>query len=230
MDISKRLTVLEQMYAIYDETITAEGMEPLACQKGCARCCTRNLTMTTLEGFYLVERLPEAQHPSFFERIQAQAEKKRFQPSITINRMAELCARDEEIPDEGGNEDWGACPVLAEELCPVYLLRPFGCRSMVSKNDCRQTGYAEMDDFVLTLNDVFMQYLEHIDSMGFSGNFTDVMRYLAAAQNREAYQKGQAGKPPAGLLANQPVYVLMVPPEHRQQLQPILTRLNGIQA
>jgi hypothetical protein len=73
-----------------------------------------------------------------------------------------------------------------------------------------------------------MQYLEHIDSMGFSGNFTDVMRYLASAQNRQAYQQGQAGKPPPGLLANQPVYVLMVPPEHRQQLQPILSRLNSI--
>jgi Fe-S-cluster containining protein len=228
MDLAHRLTVLEKMYAVYDDIISTDGMSALACTKGCASCCTRNLTMTTLEGLYLVDRCGEAQRGELFDRIHAQAAKERFQPSITINRMAELCARDADIPDEGGNEDLGPCPVLDADICPAYPLRPFGCRSMVSKKDCRKTGYADMDDFVLALNDVFMQYLEHIDSPGFSGNFTDVMLYLASQENRALYQKGQAGKPPKGLLANLPVHVLMVPPEHRQRLQPILKRLNSI--
>ena len=27
---------------------------------------------------------------------------------------------------------WGACPLLFNDACPIYTLRPFGCRCMVS--------------------------------------------------------------------------------------------------
>ena len=48
MNLAKKLVVLEQIYEIYDNF--AKGLD-VACKKYCANCCTRNVTMTTLEGY-----------------------------------------------------------------------------------------------------------------------------------------------------------------------------------
>lgn len=47
MNIDKKRVVLEQIYEIYDNF--SKGFD-VACKKYCANCCTRNVTMTTLEG------------------------------------------------------------------------------------------------------------------------------------------------------------------------------------
>ena len=86
-----------------------------------------------------------------------------------------------------------------------------------------------MDPFMLTVNDVFLQHLEHIDAQGYTGNFSDVMQFLSSDDNRQNYAAGQLGRPPAGLVANQPVFVLMIPPEHRERIQPILKQIRSIQ-
>jgi hypothetical protein len=81
---------------------------------------------------------------------------------------------------------------------------------------------------ILTVNDVLLQYLEHIDAKGYTGNFADVMRFLEADQNRQNYAAGRFGAAPAGLVANQPVFVLMIPPEHRERIEPQLNQLRSI--
>lgn len=86
-----------------------------------------------------------------------------------------------------------------------------------------------MDPFILTVNDVFLQYLEHIDAQGFTGNFADVIQFLELDENRQKYADGQLGNAPAGLVANQPVFVLMIPPEHRERIQFVLKQIRSIQ-
>ena len=86
-----------------------------------------------------------------------------------------------------------------------------------------------MDPFILTVNDVFLQYLEHIDAQGYTGNFADVMKFLASDENRQEYVAGRLGAPPEDLVANQPVFVLMIPPEHRERVQPLMNQIRGIQ-
>jgi hypothetical protein len=76
---------------------------------------------------------------------------------------------------------------------------------------------------------VFLQHLEHIDAQGYTGNFADVMQFLSSAENRAGYTGGRLGPAPAGLAANQPVFVLMIPPEHRQRIQPLLSQIRSIQ-
>ena len=85
-----------------------------------------------------------------------------------------------------------------------------------------------MDPFILTVNDVFLQHLEHIDAQGYTGNFVDVMQFLASSDNRQRYASGHLGSPPTGLQANQPVFVLMVPPEHRERIAPLLKEIRSI--
>jgi Fe-S-cluster containining protein len=202
--------------------------EKFACQKYCAHCCTRNVTITTLEGYNILKHLDTATQTELMKKIQRQAEKKHFIPKVTINRMADLCAKDQELPEEENNENWGECPVLDEKLCPVYLQRPFACRCMLSIQNCATNGFADVPSWVISVNNVMLQYIEHIDAQGFSGNFTDIMLFLNDPQNYQPYENDRLTDPPQTLLANQPVYVLMVPPEDRTRIEPLMHAIRNI--
>lgn len=225
MDLDLRLELLDQLYAIYADFVR---QQPLACTKGCSQCCTCNLTTTTLEGEYLRRKLSSQQQGDLSQHLAAAADRPHYRPTVTLNRLADMCARGEDPPEEENDPDWGACPVLEDDICPLYAIRPFGCRCMVSREDCRQIGYAEVDPLVLTVNDIFLQHIEHIDAKGYSGNFTDVLRFLNQPEAAASYQQGQLGTPPDGLLANQPLFTLMIPPEHREAVAPILKAIREI--
>jgi hypothetical protein len=226
MDLIAKLTLLERMVDIYDRFV--DGYD-LACEKYCAHCCTANVTMTTLEGYRILTHLEKSGETRYLETIARQSHPDRFTPQVSINRLADICARDDEPPEEHLSPDAGPCPVLADDACPLYPVRPFGCRCMVSARNCGKTGFADMDPFVLTVNDVFLQYLEHIDAQGFTGNFADVMQFLAPDENRQKYAAGQLNTAPTGLVPNQPVFVLMIPPEHRERIQRLLKEIRSIQ-
>lgn len=225
MDLDLRLELLDQLYAIYGDFIRRQ---PLACTKGCSQCCTCNLTVTTLEGEYLRRRLSPEQHGKVIQRLVSVADRPRYRPTVTLNGLADICARGGDPPEEENDPDWGACPLLADDLCPLYDLRPFGCRCMVSRHDCRKTGYAEIDPLVLTVNDLFLQHIEHIDAKGYSGNFSDILLFLDQPEAQARYGQGQLDAPPENLLANQPLFTLMIPPEHREAVAPILRRIREI--
>ncbi len=225
MDLDTKLTILERMVDIYDRFV---GEFDLACEKYCAHCCTANVTMTTLEGYRIIAHLEKAGAPGCLAAMVRNAHPDRFRPRVSINRMADICARDGDPPEERLNPTADPCPVLEGNTCPIYPVRPFGCRCMVSASNCGQTGFADMDPFVLTVNNVFLQYLEHIDAQGYTGNLADVMQFLDSDENRQNYAVGRLGTAPAGLVANQPVFVLMIPPEHRERIQTLLMRIRSI--
>ncbi|MBC2711889.1 MAG: YkgJ family cysteine cluster protein [Desulfosarcina sp.] len=226
MDLNVKLTILERMVEIYDRFVSEFD---LACEKYCAHCCTANVTMTTLEGYRIIANLEKTGETRYLETIARKSHPDRFMPRVSINRMADICARDGDPPEEHLNPDAGPCPVLAGDACPLYPARPFGCRCMVSARNCGETGFADMDPFILTVNDVFLQHVEHIDAQGYTGNFADVMQFLESDENRKNYATGRLGVAATGLVANQPVFVLMIPPEHRERIQPLLTQIRSIQ-
>jgi Fe-S-cluster containining protein len=226
MNLNTKLTVVEQMFQIYDRFL--DNFD-LACKKYCAHCCTANVTMTTLEGYRIVSHLMKSKALNTIQTITENSHPERFIPRVSINRMADICSRGGDPPEEALNPEAGPCPVLTDDVCPMYAVRPFGCRCMVSAQNCGETGFADMDPFILTVNDVFLQHIEHIDAQGYTGNFADVMRFLDDEENRQKYAAGRIGPAPEGLVANQPVFVLMIPPEHRERIQPLLKELRSIQ-
>ncbi|BBO90125.1 YkgJ family cysteine cluster protein [Desulfosarcina ovata] len=226
MELNTKLAILERMIGIYDEFLSQFD---LACEKYCAHCCSANVTLTTLEGYRIIDHLETNNLIGQLETIARLAHPDRFIPKVSINRMADICARDGDLPEEPMDPEAGPCPVLTDDACPLYAVRPFGCRCMVSARNCATTGFADMDPFILTVNDVFLQHLEHIDAQGYTGNFADVMGFLADPENRQNYSSGRLGGAPTGLVANQPVFVLMIPPEHRKRIQPLLDQIRSIQ-
>jgi len=225
MTIEQKLDLLNRIYGIYD---AFAGSLEVACRKYCAHCCTANVSLTTLEGYRLVHSL-EPDQLEYLQRCLVPASEKRvFRPLLTTNRMAELCRQGREIPEEAFGDPAENCPLLEDNACPVYPLRPFGCRCLVSRVPCRQSGIAEMPDFVLSVNTVFLQTIEHLDAAGCTGNLADVLLCLLSDENRQAFRKNRLSCSAKGLIGNHRLTVLMVPPEHRARLQPILSTLGNL--
>lgn len=223
MDIQNRLTLLKAINQIFDDFIADQAM---ACHKACAVCCTCNVTLSTLEGFLIVDQLTKQQRDDLFDRLRPFRAKGRFQPSISINQMAQMCLKGIDIPEESADPEKGDCPLLEEDICPIYSLRPFACRSMLSTIVCSRGGEARIPPFVITVSQTIMQYLEAIDTPGYSGNFIDILLFLSDPTHQGAYRSEQLPPAPAGLTTNMDLPVLMIPPEHRKRIAPLLQKIE----
>jgi Fe-S-cluster containining protein len=223
MNIQNRLILLKAINQLFDDFVADQAA---ACRKACAACCTCNVTLTTLEGFLIVDQLTGQQRANVFARLQPFKAKQRFQPTISINQMAQMCLQGVDIPEESADPGMGVCPLLEEERCPIYSLRPFACRSMLSTVVCRRGGEARISPFIMTVNQTILQYLEAIDTPGYSGNLIDILTFLADPIHTDAYESGQLPPAPAGLTANMDLPVLMIPPEHRKRITPLLQKMQ----
>ena len=225
MALEKKLEALTRVYKIYDAYSATLN---LACKPKCAHCCTTNVTMTTLEGYKILNDLIAAGQQEIIDSLKEIQESSRFQPQLTTNRMAELCAADAKVPAEdtaGGRQN---CSLLDDSLCTIYDLRPFGCRCFVSRQNCGETGYADIDDFTASVNTVFLQVIEHLDAEGCSGNLIDVLQLMTSDDKRRAYEQGELNCEKNSLIVNWELKVLMIPPEHREKIEPILQQLRDI--
>lgn len=219
------LTALDHIYKVYDQFAATLD---LACKKYCAHCCTADVTLTTLEGYQIVDQLISKRESKTITAIQSATAGERFQPQMTTNQLADLCIAEIEPPAEEKPLKSHPCPFIIDNQCPLYSVRPFGCRCLVSRHDCGENGYAEIDDFVLSVNTVFLQTIEHVDTRGCTGNIIDVLITMSSEENRQAYKENRLDCGAVGLIPNRPLKVLMVPPEHRERIQPILEKLQQI--
>ena len=153
-------------------------------------------------------------------------EQNRFRPHYTTNQIAALCREGHEPPEDAVDHDGSRCSFLADAACSLYTLRPFGCRCMLSRHPCGERGYADLDDWLLTVNTVFLQTIEHIDCPGGFGNLQDVLLALGSEEWRAAYREGRTPLEAEGLIPNRPASMLMVPPEHRERIQPLLEEMQ----
>jgi Fe-S-cluster containining protein len=224
MEVSQKLAALEKIYGIYDKF--AASLD-LACRKYCAYCCTTSVTLTTVEAYKIIMDLESNPRVDGIEKVRQAAAQTHFKPKITTNQLANFCALGIEPPAEESTE-WNACPLLAGELCTIYAARPFGCRCLLSRHNCGTEGSADMDDYVLAVNTVFLQSIEHMDVRGCTGNLLDMLEIMASEENRQAYENKTLKCSAVGLIANQPLNILMIPPEHRTKMEPILRSLQKI--
>jgi len=163
----------------------------------------------------------------FFGYLDLDQSKERFIPKMTINQMADCCKNGGIPPEDEIDPNWTPCPLLKSKECPVYLFRPFGCRCLVSTVQCGETGFAQIDPFILTVNTIFQQYIEQIDSQGATGNLIDILRHLKSEELRQDYQRNEAVKG-INLISNYELPCLMIPPEHREMVKPILRSIQHI--
>ena len=225
MNLNNKLAALDRINRVYDDYLA--GLD-LACRQRCCHCCTNHVTVTTLEGYRIVRHLQSVGGLELLDRLQTGADPGRFQPDYTTNRLALLCAENLEPPEENYPASKRPCALLRDDQCPIYPVRPFGCRCLISRQACGEAGFADIEEFTLSVNTVFLQTIEHLDAGGCSGNFFDVLNAMAGKEHRRAYEAGKLRCAELNLIPNQPLRVLMIPPEHRVAMQPILQALREI--
>jgi hypothetical protein len=225
MNPNDKLSLLEKVYGLYDRF--TEGLD-VSCRPRCCTCCTTDVVMTTLEGFFILKNATAEQKKWIMARLIMKPHPNRFRPEITLNRMGELYAQGKEIPEEKDHLPDGVCPLLEKGLCSIYPIRPFGCRCLISKHVCKKTGFAEMDFFWVTVNTLFLQFIEHIDATGLTGNLTDVLLFYKTGENVPAYEKIEKLPRNECLVQNQPIRMLLVPSEHQKQAEDIYCELQQV--
>jgi Fe-S-cluster containining protein len=225
MNMILKIALLDQSYSLFDDFARRKNV---ACKRQCATCCTCNMTLTTLEGYKIISLLDARAKSILLQQVLDAAEQSRFKPQITTNQIAQRCMTGQEIPEEILDPAWGSCPLLSEKECSIYKLRPFGCRCMMSRTNCADTGYADIDEFTLTVTNLFNQVIEHLDQDGLTGNLIDVLTFLDDDKNLTAYQSHTLDIDAEGLIPNIPIPVLMIPPEHRKRIEPLLESLKKV--
>lgn len=228
MNLHNMFDTLDRIYRLFD---SATAPFTVACKKQCAHCCTCNVTATGLEVAYIFHRLDKDACQKMIKRLETVAANERYRPKSTTNGFARVCMEGRDTAQEENNPAWGSCPLLENGICTIYPVRPLGCRVMMSETPCEQTGTADMPELALTITTVFMQFVEHLDEGGVYGSFLDL---LEACQNDGVSQdQGPGGYIRAdlpGMVKNEKIPVLMIPPEHRSSLSPIVQALGTMMA
>lgn len=212
--------------ATHPENLSDPQYQTLNCKKGCATCCTCNVTLTQLEAKWMLAGLSTDEKRQVLAKLKRNPEVRRYVPTVSTNQFARICMEGRSLPEEENDPDWGVCRFLENDVCSVYDRRPFGCRALLSTHDCSSAGYARVPEYILTLNNLWMQYIEHLDKGGFSGNLMDMLILLLENPDHADRVK-QGGNPLDGpFVRNESIPILMIPPEHRRAIQPVLNQLN----
>ncbi len=228
------LEALDEIYVLYDDF--TKGIE-VACRKGCCTCCTQDVTMTTLEGRKILRYLDNGSVKLLLKDAAFVADPSRFKPVLTTNGFAACCMRGEDPPEEETGGAGAICRFLRDSQCMIYKARPFGCRCFVSTVPCSPNAYALVDPFLLTINTLFLQCIEHLDQGGLFGNMHDVLALLASATDPTSVgARGGIHDIEAAALTdnkvylprNKPIPTLMIPPEDQDKTDPLVRRLRGI--
>ena len=200
------------LHAIYDAFSEWSTRFPFACHKGCATCCTRSVTMTSLEGQGIMTYLAG-------NGRQAELATPDFQPTatrtarLTTNGFVAAHLRDEAV-EEPANWDLRPCPFLADNACTIYDVRPFGCRLFASLTPCAQTGAAEMPPGYLAASTIMLQLIEHLNRNGRWGTLVEVLGGLAGEGQADTF-----GEPTAAVPG------FLIAPDERAAVEPLLHAL-----
>lgn len=206
--------VIDRIYAVFS---TWCENRTWACQKGCATCCTQNVTVTSLEAQQIITFIRDNNREKWLtETLRGQHSPHR--PRYTINTLARACLAGKELVEEEVSTT-AACPFLEESSCSIYPVRPFACRSFLSLKRCTPSQPALIDDFHLAAATAINQLLEHLDQKKPWGNMLDMLALLTA--------EGAGGSSRVGnhLLRSQPLPGFMLGPEEYDQVAPLLERI-----
>ena len=210
----EKFELLKAIYEFYADFI--KGMA-VACRKGCSLCCTVNVTATSLETGYLLEKAGDFLLRPQVRTALFQDAEEYYRPSLTTNEIAWHCLKEEAFSDEGIH-GLGSCPFLTSSgVCSLYALRPFACRAMCSRTICKEDSGAEMPPFMITVNLALYQIIEFLDAGGMSGNMIDLLAWQLEGRNEGV------------LLRNKSLPGFLVSPEERGRFNAFMRRLRGWQ-
>lgn len=185
-----RHNTLARIYEVFEDWSASLSF---ACRRGCAVCCTQGVTISETEGERIVEFLGKNGSRDWKNGLNLET----LQPGIpacTTNEFAEACLQQQDIVSGDGFFS-GICPLLQDNLCSIYPVRPFSCRCFASTTTCTPGSDAELPSYYLAASTAITQLIEHLDQGRYWGLLTPLLRHLIAPDQ----------EPPPGLLIARPL-------------------------
>ncbi len=166
--------ILDTIYEKFDQW---SSTVPAVCGKGCATCCTQEVTVSAPEAEKILQYILDHQKLDWLaERVKLYQPPK--PPTSTTNEYAQACFNQQEI-EQPENRDGGICPFLIDNCCSIYEIRPFSCRCFISETPCSKVQPAEVPEYYLSGSTAVQQLLEHMGQNDYWGNLFDVLLALA---------------------------------------------------
>ncbi|MEW6219410.1 MAG: hypothetical protein AB1634_07730 [Thermodesulfobacteriota bacterium] len=217
-NLAGRAGLRQAVLALYDLLAELAPGWGDACRPGCAICCTRAVTLTSLEAEILIAGVTRDQGPGFLaERLARVPAGPPADPGPSFNALAALCRQGQveaRRPPGTSAAVPGVCPFLAADRCQIYPWRPFACRCFASQAVCRPGGAALLPAVRITIHTIFLQVIEHLDQGGRWGRLVDLLPALLA---------GQADHP--RLHPTAPIPGLFIPPAEADQVAPVVAAI-----
>jgi Fe-S-cluster containining protein len=145
----------------------------LACEKGCALCCTQDVAITAVEGEWILEYMRTRSMQPWLEHL-LKGRLPEPHLSQTTNQYAEACLNGIEMEIDSGRFD-AICPFLQHDLCRIYPVRPFACRCFASTQICRKGASASLPPVYLSAAIAVSQIIEHLSQFDHWGNMLHVL-------------------------------------------------------
>lgn len=192
-----RLQVLEKIFTVF---AAWTARYTFACRKGCAACCTQDVTCTALEGLYILRYLETCKRPDLLV-TKLSRKLPAGRPGLTTNEYAKACLNGLEV-DPGSGSFTGICPFLENDSCSIYPARPFSCRCFASAEVCRKGASASLPQSYLSAATAVHQIIEHLAQGETWGNLLVVLSLMNEKLERSGNKEQPEGiNDPALLLA-----------------------------
>jgi Fe-S-cluster containining protein len=217
--------ILKVIYNSFDDWASDDNW---ACQKGCASCCTQNVTITALEGEVVLNYIiAEGREEWLMDRLQGELSPQR--PQQTLNSFARSCMAGEntETPDQ---TSFSPCPFLDQNCCSIYPARPFNCRCFLSLHSCSPDRPALISEEYLAASTAVNQLIEHLGQREYWGNMLDVLPSLLdisayrSISNR-LFDKTAIVRARVNTLVAQPLPGFMLSEEDFEKVSPLLENI-----
>lgn len=175
----------DTLQAIYEAFSEWSAGLDFACKRGCAACCTQNVTITAVEG-EVIHRLIRESGRELWLAAGLRKKGESCRPRMTTNDFAGACLQGEDVqPEQYGN--MFPCPFLENGCCRIYAARPFSCRSFASEQRCFSGTSALLPEYYLSAVTAVMQIIEHLGQGEYWGNMLDVLSALCDLPENRRY-------------------------------------------
>ncbi len=210
------LASLQKIYALWRQW---EKRFSLACQPGCAACCTQAVLATRLETEYLAQAFP-AETTAILAQV---SDRQWPAPRLTTNQFAALCLARSPEPDDPYQPQSAPCLFLdARGRCQVYPARPLACRIMASTRPCHEAALPP--EIFTSIGSVFMQAVEHLDGRQWGSLWSLLPVVLAPVEAKGAADKDNSGP----LRPCHPLPGLLLSNREWQQAKEVIQELLGL--
>lgn len=173
--------VLETIYQTFDAW---NSDKKKSCRKGCSACCTQNVTITATEAElihdYAVTNKLQSQLAALFQNPPSQK-----RPQMSTNDFAKACLEGRDVELDSPDSPL-PCPLLVDDACQIYPVRPFACRSFISETTCDHNSPATISESYAATITAVSQIIEHLGQKEYWGNLFDV---LIAMSDISAYKE-----------------------------------------